>query len=150
MNWKYDDLAADQKAAIPLPLPHDWVFGGEPGGQIWPVFTCPVCGDECEREWGGCAHFKYVYDSDAGSYDYFNGTFFYEVAAKLEAMGHVETAVALEEQVNEDRLSFQPDQLAAGGEPAVGIKALYPDLVTVAFRVSDGERAWGQDAVFVP
>ncbi len=153
MGWKYADLPVDQQRKIALPLPTNWTFCGEPGGRIWPVFICPVCGDECDEDWGGCAHFKYVFEPETGRYAWFNGTFFYELAAKLEAMGHGETAAALEDQVNVDKLVWTPDAIGtsgAGGETTFSIKALYPNLVTKEFRGSAGENPWVQVAAFVP
>lgn len=150
MSWKYADLTADEQRVIALPLPDDWSFGGEPGGRIWPIFVCPVCREECDEDWGGCAHFKYVFDPVAASYTFFNGTFFYELAAKLEAMGLNDLAAEIEDQVNQDQLLWPPEALGSGDGATFSVRQMYPGLVTREFRVAGETNPWVQVAAFVP
>lgn len=150
MYWKYAELSAEQRSRINTPLPTDWTFGGEPGGRIWPVFVCPVCGEECDEDWGGCAHFKYVFEPATGRYACFNGTFFYELAAKLEAMGLNDLAAEIEDQVNQDQLLWPPEALGSGDGPTFSVWQMYPALITREFRVDAGPDSWRQVAAFVP
>ncbi len=149
-GWKYADLSEEQKNKCFAVLPDDWTFGGEPGDQMWPIFICPFCGDECESEFGGCSHFKYVFDSESGTYSYYNGEFFSGVAREIEIMGYAALAKELNSELQDGDLTMHPNSLGLDDDAGLDLCEMYPKMIINAFAAGHGIHAWRLEAAFLP
>jgi hypothetical protein len=85
--WSYKDLSEAEREALVLVLPEKWEFCGSPGGEIEPVFVCPICEEKCTASGEGCEHFMFVYNCEFYVYPYVDPDFEDFVSRALQTMG---------------------------------------------------------------